>query len=77
MVIATKCRISTDNPMDPFAAKPNSFGLSRKHIMQAVEASLKRLQTDHIDLYQVTTAMLVVLLKTFFFAPSVQLKFVW
>jgi aryl-alcohol dehydrogenase-like predicted oxidoreductase len=27
-------------------------GLSRKYIMQAVEASLKRLQTDHIDLYQ-------------------------
>ena len=27
-------------------------GLSRKYIMQAVEASLRRLQTDHIDLYQ-------------------------
>ena len=27
-------------------------GLSKKYIMQAVEASLKRLQTDHIDLYQ-------------------------
>jgi aryl-alcohol dehydrogenase-like predicted oxidoreductase len=30
----------------------NDEGLSRKHLMKAVEASLKRLQTDHIDLYQ-------------------------
>ncbi|MCZ8513515.1 aldo/keto reductase [Paenibacillus filicis] len=31
----------------------NDAGLSRYHIMRAVEMSLKRLQTDHIDLYQV------------------------
>jgi aryl-alcohol dehydrogenase-like predicted oxidoreductase len=31
----------------------NDMGASRGHIMDAVEASLKRLQTDHIDLYQV------------------------
>ncbi len=31
---------------------PNGAGLGRKHIMEAVEASLRRLQTDHIDLYQ-------------------------
>lgn len=31
----------------------NDVGASRGHIMDAVEASLKRLQTDHIDLYQV------------------------
>ena len=30
----------------------NDRGLSRKHIMESVHASLKRLQTDHIDLYQ-------------------------
>ena len=32
---------------------PNGRGLSRKHIHEAVKASLKRLQTDYIDLYQV------------------------
>ncbi len=31
---------------------PNDLGLSRKHIMEAVNGSLTRLQTDHIDLYQ-------------------------
>src|SRR5579859_2336060 len=31
---------------------PHKEGLSRRYIMQAVEASLRRLQTDHIDLYQ-------------------------
>ena len=30
----------------------NDRGLSRKHIMESVHASLKRLKTDHIDLYQ-------------------------
>jgi aryl-alcohol dehydrogenase-like predicted oxidoreductase len=31
---------------------PNDSGLSRKHIMDGVEASLRRLNTDYIDLYQ-------------------------
>jgi aryl-alcohol dehydrogenase-like predicted oxidoreductase len=32
---------------------PNDRGLSRKHIIASVEASLRRLQTDYIDLYQI------------------------
>jgi aryl-alcohol dehydrogenase-like predicted oxidoreductase len=32
---------------------PNEWGASRYHMMNAVEASLRRLNTDHIDLYQV------------------------
>ena len=46
MVIATKLH----NPMGP---EPNNRGLSRKHIFEAVDASLRRLQTDYIDLYQI------------------------
>ena len=45
VVIATK----VGNPM---AAHPNARGFSRKHIFDAVDASLKRLKTDYIDLYQ-------------------------
>jgi aryl-alcohol dehydrogenase-like predicted oxidoreductase len=33
--------------------KPNDRGASRGHIMDSVEKSLERLQTDHIDLYQI------------------------
>ncbi|NTJ66842.1 aldo/keto reductase [Agrobacterium rhizogenes] len=33
--------------------KPNDRGASRGHIMDSVQASLDRLQTDHIDLYQI------------------------
>ncbi|MGU3422793.1 aldo/keto reductase [Methylobacterium sp. D54C] len=36
----------------PTGQGPNDAGGSRKHIVDAVEASLKRLGTDHIDLYQ-------------------------
>jgi len=36
----------------PVGAGPNDSGLSRKHIFQSLEASLKRLGTDHLDLYQ-------------------------
>ncbi len=45
IVIATKVRGRTGDG-------PNAEGLSRRHIMDAVEASLRRLQTDTIDLYQ-------------------------
>jgi len=46
LVLATKVRFS----MGPGV---NDVGLSRKHILSGVENSLRRLQTDYIDLYQV------------------------
>ncbi len=36
----------------PTGPGPNDRGLSRKHILESCHASLKRLQTDHVDLYQ-------------------------
>lgn len=37
----------------PMSDDPNNKGLSRKHIMDSIDASLRRLQTDYIDLYQI------------------------
>jgi aryl-alcohol dehydrogenase (NADP+) len=37
----------------PMGEKTNQQGLSRVHVLKAIEASLKRLQTDHVDLYQI------------------------
>jgi 1-deoxyxylulose-5-phosphate synthase len=37
----------------PMGAGPNDGGLSRKHILAAIDASLRRLGTDHVDLYQI------------------------
>src|ERR671932_2501051 len=31
---------------------PNDIGLSRKHVMESINASLRRLRTDYVDLYQ-------------------------
>ena len=45
-VVATKVRFS-------MGEGPNESGLSRKHILSGVEASLRRLGTDYLDLYQV------------------------
>jgi aryl-alcohol dehydrogenase-like predicted oxidoreductase len=45
-IIATKVRF-------PMGDDPNELGLSRKHILAAIEASLRRLGTDYVDLYQV------------------------
>src|SRR5215470_16700719 len=36
----------------PTGSGRNDWGLSRKHIRESCEGSLRRLQTDHIDLYQ-------------------------
>ena len=38
---------------NPMGDSPNERGLSRKHIMHAIDASLKRLQMDYVDLYQI------------------------
>lgn len=46
VVLATKGRFK-------MGEGPNDVGASRYHIMNAVEASLRRLRTDHIDLYQI------------------------
>lgn len=45
LVIATKV-------FGTMGEAPNAGGLGRKHILSAVDASLRRLGTDHIDLYQ-------------------------
>jgi aryl-alcohol dehydrogenase (NADP+) len=37
----------------PVGEGPNDRGLSRKHIFHAIDASLRRLGTDHVDLYQI------------------------
>ena len=46
VVIATKAFF-------PMGDGPNDRGLSRKHLFDAVDASLRRLGTDHVDLYQI------------------------
>lgn len=44
-VVATKC-------FAPMGSRPFHMGNSRRHIMDAIDASLRRLQTDFVDLYQ-------------------------
>ncbi len=45
VLLASKARF-------PMGDRPNDAGLSRHHLIEACEASLRRLQVDHIDLYQ-------------------------
>ena len=58
MVIATKVLFPVNLAFqggfaDSAPPRPNTAGLSRKHIFTAIEASLKRLGVDYIDLYQI------------------------
>ncbi len=46
VVVATKVAF-------PMSAAPNDGGLSRKHILAGIDASLRRLGTDYVDLYQI------------------------
>jgi aryl-alcohol dehydrogenase (NADP+) len=46
VVIATKV-------FNPMGEGPNDRGLSRKHVLHAIDASLRRLGTDYVDLYQI------------------------
>ncbi len=46
VIIASKCYF-------PMGQQPNQYGVSKKHIMASCEASLKRMKTDHIDLYYI------------------------
>ena len=46
VVIATKV-------FNPMGDGPNDRGLSRKHVMSSIDASLRRLGTDYVDLYQI------------------------
>jgi len=46
VVLATKCGARV-------GAGPNDEGSSRQHILDAIDASLRRLQTDYVDLYQI------------------------
>ncbi|HEX2594009.1 MAG TPA: aldo/keto reductase, partial [Rhizomicrobium sp.] len=46
VVIATKL-------FNPMGSGPNERGLSRKHVMHAIDNSLRRLKTDYVDLYQI------------------------
>lgn len=52
VLVATKCRFPIGFGMTNKPG-PHDMGLSRQHIVSACEASLRRLATDHIDLYQV------------------------
>jgi aryl-alcohol dehydrogenase-like predicted oxidoreductase len=53
VVIATKVRGAMSKAAGDGSGDVNNVGLSRKHIVAGCEASLRRLGTDHIDLYQI------------------------
>ncbi len=55
VILATKARFQVDyNPHDMHAVpRPNTSGASRRYLTRALDASLRRLQTDYVDVFQV------------------------
>lgn len=53
IIVATKVRSAMSEGATAGTGDVNNVGLSRQHIFSSVEDSLRRLQTDYIDLYQV------------------------
>ena len=57
MVIATKVRYQMDS------SNVNKIGLSRRHIVESCQESLERLKTNYIDIYQVRTKIILIMLR--------------
>jgi aryl-alcohol dehydrogenase-like predicted oxidoreductase len=53
VIVATKVRSAMSEGASAGAGDLNNVGLSRQHIFSSIEQSLKRLDTDYVDLYQV------------------------
>lgn len=49
VIVQSKCGIRFSG--DPEALSPKRFDFSKEHILSSVDASLKRLQTDYLDLF--------------------------
>ena len=53
VVVATKLRGTMSDAATAGTGDVNNMGLGRKHVMESIDASLRRLGTDYVDLYQI------------------------
>ena len=53
VVVATKVRGTMSDAANEGTGDMNNRGLGRKHILESIDASLRRLGTDYVDLYQI------------------------
>lgn len=53
VIVATKVRGTMSDAADEGAGDVNNRGLGRKHLLESIDASLRRLGTDYVDLYQI------------------------